>query len=101
MAVPRDHRWKTRFGQWVMKYGVERLAQQLEVTKSAVYFWLRLKGRIVYPDPERALKMVELSCGSVNLEAIYTHRREAQAMLLGVTAASGDVTEQIQNAQGC
>lgn len=89
MAVPRDHRWRTRFGKWVMGYGVERLAAELEVTKSAVYFWLRLKGRLVYPDPERALRMVELSCGAVSLEAIYTHRREAQLLLIGAEDAMG------------
>lgn len=80
MAVERDYRWQTKFGAWLQTYGVTRLSAELKITKSAVYFWLRPTGRKVYPDPDTAMKICEISQGTLKLEDIYTHRRQAQAL---------------------
>jgi len=87
MAVPRDHRWQTKFGKWVHQFGAARLAAELGVTKGAIYYWLRLRGRVVYPDPEHAMQIVALSCGALTLDSIYTHRREASLILSGIREA--------------
>lgn len=69
-------RWMTPFGRWVDATGVPTIVVALaqspetQVTPGAVYQWLG--GRP--PRIERAMALVELSKGEINLDDIYRHR---------------------------
>lgn len=54
----RAPRWNTRFGRFVRRYGVSRLASQLGVAPSAIYQWIR--GHTV-PRPSYARVIVAIS----------------------------------------
>jgi len=62
--------WETRFGRRVRKYGISRLAGDLDVDKDAIYQWII--GRTA-PRPKHAAKIIGLMRG-LSLEHIYEHR---------------------------
>jgi len=72
-------RWRTRFGSWIGDFGVSRIVIELgrspdtAVTPQAVYGWLAGETS---PLPSRAQALVELSQGSLTMDAIYAHRQE-------------------------
>ena len=87
-ALPR---WHTRFGRVVGEIGVPRILAalhgdpDLRVTKQAVYAWLA--G--FEPRPDRARALVKLAGGKLDLEMIYSHKRELDKLRRD-RAAEGD-----------
>jgi hypothetical protein len=71
-------RWQTRFARLVRRYGVARLAHDLEVDPAAIYQWVRGS---VSPRPDKAMLIVVLlqPVGRLRLEDIYSHRLTVQA----------------------
>lgn len=71
-------RWQTRFARLVRRYGVARLAHDLEVDPTAIYQWVRGS---VSPRPDKAMLIVVLlqPVGRLRLEDIYRHRLTVQA----------------------
>jgi DNA-binding XRE family transcriptional regulator len=69
-----DDRWKTRFARLVRRYGVARLARDLEVNPTAVYQWVRGS---VSPRPDKAIIIIALvrPLGRLRLEDVYDQRR--------------------------
>lgn len=66
---PRQRqRWETSFGKWVMTAGVSSLADQLGVTRQAVYHWV--SGRAI-PPPSRAVDIIRLSDGALGFQDLY------------------------------
>lgn len=41
MSRREKNRWKSKFGRFVLAYGVARLAAKVEIDPSAVYHWVR------------------------------------------------------------
>ena len=68
-----DCRWRTRFARLVRRYGVARLARDLQVDPTAIYQWVR--GN-VSPRPDKAITIIELvrPLGRLRLEDIYKQR---------------------------
>ncbi len=66
-------RWQTRFARLVRRYGVAKLARDLEVDPTAIYQWVRGS---VSPRPDKAMLIVVLlqPVGRLRLEDIYQHR---------------------------
>jgi len=79
-ALPR---WSTRFGKVVREIGVPQIAKalasdpDLRVTKTAIYDWI---AGGTTPRPDRARAIVKLSRGKLDLDAIYSHRRELERL---------------------
>lgn len=71
-------RWQTRFARLVRRYGVAKLARDLEVDPTAIYQWVRGS---VSPRPDKAMLIVVLlqPVGRLRLEDIYKHRLTVQA----------------------
>lgn len=71
-------RWQTRFARLVRRYGVAKLARDLEVDPTAIYQWVRGS---VSPRPDKAMLIVVLlqPVGRLRLEDIYQHRLRVQA----------------------
>jgi len=68
-------RRQTRFGSWVSSYGVSRLQTTLgqngcPITRGGIYEWLA--GRRT-PRPPVAVKLVQLSAGSLTLDDVFGH----------------------------
>lgn len=74
-------RWQTHFGQWVTDIGPTRVAIETRVTPSTVYKWVAGER---LPRPELALRLVEISHGSISLADVYAHRVQMHGMQLGV-----------------
>jgi len=73
-------RWKSKFGRWVKRYGVSRLAADLgrsatPITSHAIYEWI--SGHSA-PRPERARAIARLSRGQLCLDDVYHHRERLQ-----------------------
>ena len=68
--MPRetDGRWETKFGKFVIDYGAEKLAGEVEQTPACVYHWI---GGRAFPRPQIAQQIVEISNGKLTLEDIY------------------------------
>ena len=67
-------RWATPFGNFVRKFGVSQLAQELQVEPAAIYQWIR--GH-TSPRPPKARAIVMLSRNHVcvvRLDDIYAQR---------------------------
>ena len=71
-------RWETRFARLVRRYGVAKLARDLEVDPTAIYQWVRGS---VSPRPDKAMLIVVLlkPVGRLRLDDIYKHRLTVQA----------------------
>ena len=69
-----DDRWRTRFARVVRRYGVARLARDLQIDPTAIYQWIR--GN-VSPRPDKAIIIIALvrPLGRLRLEDIYQQRR--------------------------
>ena len=72
------HRWGTRFGSWVKRYGTGNLARDVGVglygaplTPKAVIQWVAGSRA---PRPAHALRIVQLAGGRVSLDDIYRQR---------------------------
>jgi hypothetical protein len=82
LAVIREPaRWQTHFGQWVTDTSPTRVAHAAGVTPSTVYKWVA--GERV-PRPEMALRLVELSHGSISLVDVYAHHAQVHGLQLRV-----------------
>lgn len=68
-------RWKTRFARRIRKYGVAKLARDLNVDPTAIYQWVRGSTG---PRPDKAMTIVVL-VGRLKLEDVYQHRLTVQA----------------------
>lgn len=77
-------RWETRFARRIRKYGVAKLARDLEVDPTAIYQWIRGS---VSPRPDKAMTIVVL-VGRLKLEDIYQHRLTVRATASIETMAS-------------
>jgi hypothetical protein len=78
-AKSGDKRYRTKFGRFVEKYGVELLASRLDVGKTAVYEWI--SGR-TSPHPANALAIQKLAKRRgirLSLNQIYLHFREVRS----------------------
>ncbi|HKQ59272.1 MAG TPA: hypothetical protein VJY35_15525 [Candidatus Eisenbacteria bacterium] len=68
-------RWRTPFGRWVHRYGVEQLALDMrrrgrKVSVTTIYEWVAAHNS---PRPKYALLVAELSLGAITVEDIYRH----------------------------
>lgn len=77
----RGKRYGTRFGSWIIGYGVTKLTRELAarrqpVTRQALYRWCW--GTRV-PRPAVAHEMVRIAAGSLTLDDIYSHRDQMNA----------------------
>ena len=75
-----DGRWRTRFGSWVGRYTVKRIAAEMAargdpITVKACYGWL---SGMTVPRAERAMAMVKISGGRIRLEDVFRHRLEVR-----------------------
>jgi len=70
-------RWETKFARLVRRYGVAKLARDLQVDPTAIYQWVRGS---VSPRPDRAMTIIILlqPLGRLKLEDIYRHRFAVQ-----------------------
>lgn len=62
--------WATTFGTWVRKYGIDKLAKDLNVVPSAVYHWVH--GRFVPRQPMMAA-IIKLSDGKITHADLFKH----------------------------
>jgi hypothetical protein len=71
-------RWETRFARLVRRYGVAKLARDLDVDPTAIYQWVRGS---VSPRPDKAMLIVVLlkPVGRLRLDDIYKHRLTVKA----------------------
>lgn len=70
---------QTKFDRFVRDFGVEALAQRLDVNPSAIYHWLR---GATSPHPANALKIQKLAKQrgiALSLDEIYQHFREVES----------------------
>lgn len=77
--MPRKSKEQTKFDQFVREFGVEKLAQRLDVNRSAIYHWLR---GATSPDPTNAIKIQTLARRrgvALSLDEIYRHFREVRS----------------------
>ena len=93
MPRRKDQYWKTTFGRWVSDYGVSALVRDLHaagepIHPRTVHCWL--SGR-VYVRTSIALKLVDLSQGSISIQAIYDHKRELKTPPTGPFTTTPDV----------
>lgn len=73
------NRWPGRFGEFVVKYGVQRLAAALGVTQNAVYNWVEGRNGL---NPRYARKIVEISAtwsDPLALEDVFSHQEAMNA----------------------
>jgi hypothetical protein len=74
-----DKRWDSTFARFVSDYGVDHLAEQLDVTSPAIYQWI---AGNTGPKTSNALAIQDLAkrCGiKLSLEEIYQQsQRKAQ-----------------------
>jgi hypothetical protein len=71
--IRNERLWASPFGRFVTDFGVERLAEGLEIHSSAVYHWIR---GATAPKPAHAAIIQRLACEfgtSLTLEQIYQH----------------------------
>ncbi len=76
MSRRDDERWKSRFGRFVLSYGVADLATELEIHPSAVYQWIRGNSA---PRRGYAAAIQDLAHESgvrLTLDQIYQHSRD-------------------------
>lgn len=69
----------TKFDSFVRDYGVENLAQRLDVNPSAIYHWLRGSTS---PHPANAIKIQTLAKErgiALSLDEIFQHFREVRS----------------------
>lgn len=69
---------QTRFDQFVREFGVEDLAQRLDIKPSAIYQWL---SGSTSPHPANAIKIQTLAKKrgiALSLDEIYQHFREVR-----------------------
>ncbi len=73
-------RWETKFARLVRRYGVAKLAHDLQVDPTAIYQWVRGS---VSPRPDKAMTIIILfqPLGRLRLEDIYRHRMTVQCEL--------------------
>src|SRR5450759_2859486 len=66
-------RWETKFARTVRRYGVAKLAHELQIEPGAVYQWIRGS---VSPRPDKAMALVILllPIGRLSLQDVYRHR---------------------------
>ena len=80
MAQRKEKRWKSKFARFVLSYGVESLAKQLDVDPSAIYHWVRA---VVRPKPEHAATIQRLAREGgirLSLDSIYGHSSDLRAV---------------------
>lgn len=53
-----DGRWESKFGRFVLKVGVERVADALDVDRTAVYHWIRGRN---FPQTSTAIQLCTLA----------------------------------------
>ena len=73
-----DKRWDSTFARFVSDYGVDHLAEQLDVTSPAVYQWI---AGNTGPTTRNAFAIQRLAkrCGiDLSLEEIYRQSQQAQ-----------------------
>jgi hypothetical protein len=97
-VVKRRVYWSTKFGRWVERQSVARVARGLEgvgfiVTRGAVYEWLRGASR---PRPDHADALVRVSGGAITLRDVYDHRAK---VLERVRSSTGGVGEGAEGSQ--
>jgi len=66
-------RWETRFAKFVRAFGTQKLADTLQIKRSAIYHWI---SGSVQPHPENAKKVVALAKSiefDLSLSDVYTH----------------------------
>jgi len=73
MRPRRAGKWSTSFGGFVSGFTIARLAEEVGVTKGAVYHWV--EGRFA-PRDSAAQAIVRASAGALTLEDVYRHRHE-------------------------
>jgi hypothetical protein len=74
----RGRRYGTRFGSWIIRFGVTQLARELAarhhpVTRHAVYKWYH--GRAI-PRPALARTIVSVAGGEISLDDVFAHREQ-------------------------
>jgi hypothetical protein len=80
MSRRESNRWNSKFARFVRKYGVARLATQIEIQPSAIYFWIR---GVTSPRRGHAeiIQRVARECGvRLSLDQIYQHTRDRLAV---------------------
>jgi len=75
MTRARGGRRSTRFGRFVDSYGTARLAEKLDVTRSAVQKWLAGASS---PSHELRLRLVAIGRGRITFDDIESHREEVR-----------------------
>ncbi len=66
-------RWETTFAKFVRAYGAQKLADELQIQRSAIYHWI---AGSVQPHPDNAKRLVELASSiqfELSLSDIYSH----------------------------
>ena len=53
---------------FLRRVNIQTVADKLGVTRQSVYYWQQMHS---FPRPEKALKLIELSMGSLTWESIY------------------------------
>ncbi|MDE4924353.1 hypothetical protein PQH03_06900 [Ralstonia insidiosa] len=66
----------TKFGSWVIAFGIARLADELKVTNVAIYQHLRAEFE---PRPKRMRAYVQIACGAITMQDIYDHIDQVRA----------------------
>lgn len=79
---------ETKFEQWVKKFGVMNLVDEMRrrgpdyaVTYSAVYQWCRGEHE---PRPKKIRALAEISAGAISVQDIHDHFHARGAELAGV-----------------
>jgi len=70
---------RSKFEQFLRRYGVARMAAQLQIDESAIYHWLR---GVTRPKPEFAViiqRIAREEGSSLTLDDIYGHARKLRA----------------------
>lgn len=52
---------RTTFKDWILAYGIPKLAKECNVTPRTVYYWIGTKGRRVRPKSEACEKILQLA----------------------------------------
>jgi hypothetical protein len=70
---PKSLGWQTRFGRLVGRYGVAKLARDLQIEQTAIYQWVWGETS---PRHEKVLLILSLlkPVGKIKIEDIYQHR---------------------------
>lgn len=74
-----DKRWESKLGQFVLSFGIEKLARRLRIEPSAIYHWM--SGR-TSPHPSKAITLQGIAKRrgiSLSLDEIYQHFRDVRS----------------------